>query len=85
MELHACPVRLFTPDVEGLLSLFAVTHELRVGFGGARWERITLPTAGGIDAQPARDLEALGLIAQVRNAWLSHRERWNAARRPGAR
>jgi hypothetical protein len=81
MELHTCPVRLVTPDVEGLFGLFAATHELRVGLAGARWERTALPTHGGIDAQPARDLQALGLIATVRNAWLASRAQWDAARK----
>ena len=80
MELHVCPVRLVTPDVEGLFALFAATHEIRVGLGGPRWERVALPTAGGIDRQPARDLAAIGVIAAVRNAWIASREQWRRAR-----
>lgn len=67
---YACPVRLFTPDVEAWLSLFAVTHALRVGLAGARWERIALPVEGGIADQPAKDLQALAWIADVWNGWL---------------
>lgn len=77
---YACPVLLFTPDVEAWLQLFTVTHALRVGLGGARWERIALPVSGGIDEQPAKDLHALSWIADVWNAWLA--EQRSPRRRP---
>ena len=73
MELHACPVRLLTPEVKAWLSLFDLTHELRTGQGGAYFQRVAFPASGGVDEQPARTLEALNVIRRVRNRMLVER------------
>lgn len=74
MELHACPVRLFTPEIEAWLGLFALTHELRsAGPGVVRYERVALPVAGGVADQPARTLEALNVIRHAWNGYIAER------------
>lgn len=65
MELFVCPVRLFTPELEGWLSLFRLTHVVRVGQGRAHWERTAWPSAGGLGDQLARTVEALDWIRRV--------------------
>lgn len=70
MELHACPVRLFTPELEAWLSLFPLTHEVRPGVG---WVRTALPASGGVGSQPAKTIEALEWIRRVWNVVLRER------------
>lgn len=59
---------LFTPDVEEALAWFQLTHDLQGGFGWAMWQRMSLPTAGGVEDQPAKLMESLALIARHENA-----------------
>jgi len=67
VELHECPVLLFTPDVQEALSWFQLTHDLQGGYGWAMWQRTSLPVAGGVEDQPAKLMEALALIARHEN------------------
>jgi len=59
--------------VNEALAWFDECYALEAGFGWVRWRRVALPTEGGIDVQPARLLEQMAWIAQVRNAELSRR------------
>lgn len=81
MELYVCPVRLFTPEIEGWLSLFGLTHRVRVASGRAWWERTSLPSAGGIGDQSSRVLEALDWIRRVADDVLATRLATRAAAR----
>lgn len=65
MTLYHCPVRLFTPEVSRLFDLFYDTHAIDAR---GRWARVSLPAPGGVSDQPARELEALGVIASTWNA-----------------
>lgn len=67
VELHICPVLLFTPALETTLTWFDLTYALQVQPGSARWVRTALPEAGGLSEQPARLMAELAWIAQVRN------------------
>lgn len=66
MELFACPVRLFTPDVTTWLSLFDATHQVTP----TGWVASTLGAPGGVLDQPARDAEALDWIRRIKNRLL---------------
>jgi hypothetical protein len=61
-------VLLFTRDVQEALEWFALTHQLVQDNGGLRWQRTSLPAAGGLEDQPARLMETLALIACEENA-----------------
>lgn len=82
--MNTCPVLLLTPFVQEASSLFDVTHEIRLGDGVAYWSRVSLPVSGGIDRQPAKMLQALSVICNVKNdeiAYSSRKKRDRRARR----
>lgn len=51
--------------------------------GYARYERVALPSAGGLYDQPARDMEALDVLEATANAvlWEQAQERRTRAKR----
>ncbi len=59
---------LFTADVKEALGWFQLTHELVGGYGWVAWQRTSLPSAGGVEDQPAKLMETLALIAREENA-----------------
>ncbi len=59
---------LFTADVKEALEWFQLTHQLQGGYGWVEWQRTALPSAGGVEDQPAKVMEALALIAREENA-----------------
>lgn len=81
VECFTCPVLAFTPQVEAVLQWFALTHVLQGGFGWVLWQRVALPEAGGVGDQPARLMEALGWVGQLRNAALAQQSRSTDRRR----
>lgn len=66
-----CPVLLFTTEVKQALDWFDECYELEGGFGYVRWHRVALPLTGGINEQPAKLLEQMAYIADVRNTDLA--------------
>ncbi len=60
-------MRALTPEVRGLVQLFADTHEVETGFGVATWRRRSLPVAGGTDDQDAWTLQALNVLQDLMN------------------
>ena len=70
MQLTACPVRLFTPEVSALFDLFYLTYAVDAR---GRWQRIALLEPGGILDQPGRDLAALAWLANVWNSLIGER------------
>jgi hypothetical protein len=72
--VYECPVRSFTTFVDEVLEWFDATYELApVGGLAVMWQRAALPVAGGLGEQPAKLIEALGFVANHRNALLVRR------------
>ena len=72
VRLKTCPVRAFTPEVESALRWFHWTHALTlIPMVGARYERVSWPTAGGgAGEQDAWLTQALVYLRSVHNAML---------------
>jgi hypothetical protein len=70
VALTTCPVLEFTPFVDEVLSWFGSTYDLELGVGVARWRMTTLPYPGALAEQPAKLMEALTFVADVRNTQL---------------
>ncbi|HXG88765.1 MAG TPA: hypothetical protein VNJ02_10550 [Vicinamibacterales bacterium] len=66
LVLKTCPVLSFTPEIENALRVFYWTHEVTTHPNGAvRWQRTSLPAAGGLDEQNAWLMSALGCVHQT--------------------
>jgi hypothetical protein len=69
-------VRLFTPDVEVVLTLFRHAYEMTSnGFGAMWFRRIALPASGGIEDQPAKVMQQLAWVESLENAILAEQAR----------
>jgi hypothetical protein len=64
------------------LQLFELTHQVYGGYGWVMWQRTSLLVSGGIEDQPAKDMEALTLIARIENAALAKRPKRERKREP---
>ena len=69
VELHVCPVRFFTPDVEQVLEWFEATHRVELIGQVPQWQRVTLPYTGGLNEQPAKLIEALTFVCEQETRW----------------
>ena len=63
VAVKVCPVRSFSPDIEATLRLFFWTHQ----YSATGWVRGCLPSDGGIEAQDAWTMAALGVLQVIHN------------------
>jgi len=72
-----------TRETRQWIELFRQTHRLEVDAfsGGARFERVALPTSGGVGDQPAKTMEALDVLEAV--AFTVLMEQPKKEKRPG--
>lgn len=79
MSTCACPVLSFTPDVERILALFDITHELRADRG---FVRVGYPDPGGPGDQDALLADELEWVRAVSNELVVREWRRQAAAQP---
>lgn len=66
MTMFRCPVLLFTPQVLAWIAQFGQTHRVDVLPSGAlRWVRQALPVLGGVNDQPALEMQVGDWIAST--------------------
>jgi len=68
LVVRVCPVRSLLPEVEALLQLFRLTHDITFAPSGLpQYVRVALPAAGGVLDQDAWTLEALDVVRATVN------------------
>jgi hypothetical protein len=75
LELTTCPVRALTPDAQAAMDRFALTHDVVLGVGVARYTLQRLPGPGALQDQDARTMAELEYLRHLQNDLLTPKPR----------